>query len=95
MEAPATRRVVITGLGVVASIGHNVNDFWASLVAGKSGIRRISHFDPSDYASQIGAEVLDWDAGNYMDPKDARRNDRYTQFGFVASKQAVADAGLT
>jgi len=94
MEAPATRRVVITGLGVVASIGHNVNDFWASLVAGKSGIRRISHFDPTDYASQIGAEVLDWDAGNYMDPKDARRNDRYTQFGFVASKQAVADAGL-
>jgi len=78
----------------VASIGHNVNDFWASLVAGKSGIRRISHFDPTDYASQIGAEVLDWDAGNYMDPKDARRNDRYTQFGFVASKQAVADAGL-
>ena len=78
----------------MASIGHNVNDFWASLVAGKSGIRRISHFDPTDYASQIGAEVLDWDAGNYMDPKDARRNDRYTQFGFVASKQAVADAGL-
>jgi 3-oxoacyl-[acyl-carrier-protein] synthase II len=94
METPAARRVVITGLGVVASLGHNVNDFWASLLAGKSGVRRISHFDPSDYASQIGAEVLDWDAGQHMDPKDARRNDRYTQFGFVASKQAVADSGL-
>ncbi|MEZ5414271.1 MAG: beta-ketoacyl-ACP synthase II [Opitutaceae bacterium] len=94
METPAARRVVITGLGVVASLGHNVNDFWASLLAGKSGVRRISHFDPSDYASQIGAEVLNWDAGQHMDPKDARRNDRYTQFGFVASKQAVADSGL-
>lgn len=94
METPATRRVVITGLGVVASLGHNVTDFWASLLAGKSGVRRISRFDPSDYASQIGAEVLDWDAGEHMDPKDARRNDRYTQFGFVASKQAVADSGL-
>lgn len=94
MEKNASRKVVVTGLGVVASIGHNVNDFWASLLAGKSGVRRISHFDPSEFASQIGAEVRDWDAGQYMDPKDARRNDRYTQFGFVAAKQAVANSGL-
>jgi|UniRef100_UPI00404AA21B 3-oxoacyl-[acyl-carrier-protein] synthase II len=94
MEVQPNRRVVITGLGVVASIGHNAHDFWASLLAGKSGINRITHFDPSDYGSQIGAEVLDWDAAAHMDPKDARRNDRYTQFGFVAAKQAVQDAKL-
>jgi len=84
----------VTGLGVVTSIGHNVNDFWSSLLAGKSGISRLTHFDPTDFGSQIGAEVLDWDVAAHMDPKDARRNDRYTQFGFVASKQAVKDSGL-
>jgi 3-oxoacyl-[acyl-carrier-protein] synthase II len=94
MDFQPNRRVVITGLGVVASIGHNTNDFWASLLVGKSGINRITHFDPSDYGSQIGAEVLDWDPSLHMDPKDARRNDRYTQFGFVAAKQAVQDAKL-
>uniref|UniRef100_UPI00404AEE1D beta-ketoacyl-ACP synthase II n=1 Tax=Cephaloticoccus sp. TaxID=1985742 RepID=UPI00404AEE1D len=90
----STRRVVVTGLGVVTSIGHNVNDFWSSLLAGKSGISRLTHFDPTDFGTQIGAEVLDWDVAAHMDPKDARRNDRYTQFGFVASKQAVKDSGL-
>ncbi|MFM1852072.1 MAG: beta-ketoacyl-[acyl-carrier-protein] synthase [Verrucomicrobiota bacterium] len=94
METQSSGRVVITGLGVVASLGHNVGDFWDSLLAGKPGVRRISHFDPSDFASQIGAEVRDWEAGEHMDPKDARRNDRYTQFGFVAAKQAVADSGM-
>ena len=84
----------MTGLAVVTSIGHNVNDFWSSLLAGKSGISRLTHFDPTDFGSQIGAEVLDWDVAAHMDPKDARRNDRYTQFGFVASKQAVKDSGL-
>ena len=84
----------MTGLGVVTSIGHNVNDFWSSLLAGKSGISRLTHFDPTDFGTQIGAEVLDWDVAAHMDPKDARRNDRYTQFGFVASKQAVKDSGL-
>ncbi len=95
MESSSPRRVVVTGLGVVASIGHTVEDFWASLVAGRSGVGRITHFDPENYASQIGAEVRDWDAANHMDPKEARRNDRYTHFGFVAAKQAVADSGLT
>ena len=95
MEIPLTqRRVVITGLGVVASIGHNVNDFWASLVAGRCGIQRVTHFDPTAYASQIGAEVRDWDAAQHMDPKEARRNDRYTHFAFAAARQAVADAAL-
>src|SRR4051812_21273460 len=88
------RRVVVTGLGVVTSLGHNVDDFWTSLIAGKSGIRRVGLFDPSPFASQIGGEVRNWEAAQHMDPKEARRNDRYTHFGFVAAKQAVADAGL-
>jgi 3-oxoacyl-[acyl-carrier-protein] synthase II len=95
METPSSsRRVVVTGLGVVTSIGHTVDAFWASLVAGRGGIHRITLFDPKDFACQIGAEVRDWEAADHMDPKEARRNDRYMHFGFVAAKQAVADAGL-
>ncbi len=91
---PSSQRVVITGLGVVTSLGHEVGSFWASLMAGKSGVRRVGLFDPSEFASQIGAEVRDWDPAQHMDPKEARRNDRYTHFGFVAAKQAFADSGL-
>lgn len=88
------RRVVVTGLGAVTALGHDVGTFWANLVAGRSGVRRVSLFDPSELSSQIGAEVRDWDPAAHMDPKEARRNDRYTHFGFVAAKQAVADAAL-
>ncbi len=88
------RRVVITGLGVVTSLGHDVGTFWANLTAGRCGISRVTLFDPSEFACQIGAEVRDWDAAAHMGPKEARRNDRYTHFGFVAAKQAVRDSGL-
>jgi 3-oxoacyl-[acyl-carrier-protein] synthase II len=94
LNTEAARRVVVTGLGVVTSIGHDVDSFWASLVAGQSGIRRVTLFDPTEFACQIGAEVRDWEAAQHMDPKEARRNDRYTHFGFVAAKQAVKDSGL-
>ena len=95
METPSSsRRVVVTGLGAVTSLGHDVDAFWAGLVAGRCGIKRISLFDPSEFASQIGAEVRDWDPAQYMDPKEARRNDRYTHFGFVAAKQAFTDSGI-
>jgi 3-oxoacyl-[acyl-carrier-protein] synthase II len=90
----SSRRVVVTGLGAVASLGHEVETFWASLVAGRCGIDRVSLFDPAEFASQIGAEVRDWDAAKFMDPKEARRNDRYTHFGFVAARQAFTDSGL-
>jgi 3-oxoacyl-[acyl-carrier-protein] synthase II len=90
----SNRPVVVTGLGVVTSIGHDVPTFWAGLLAGKSGVDRVRHFDPSDYACQIGAEVRDWDAAAHMDPKEVRRNDRFTHFGFVAAAQAVKDAGI-
>ena len=91
---PSSIRVVVTGMGVMTSIGHDVDTFWSSLLAGKSGVRRVTAFDPTDFACQIGAEVLDWDAAQHMDPKEARRNDRYTHLGFVAAKQAVKDSGL-
>jgi len=84
----------VTGLGVVTSIGHDVESFWTSLVAGKIGIDRVTLFDPSGFPCQIGAEVRSWDVNEFMDPKEARRNDRYTHFGFVAAKQAVADSGI-
>jgi 3-oxoacyl-[acyl-carrier-protein] synthase II len=90
----ASRRVVVTGLGAVTSLGHEVESFWKNLVAGTCGIKRVSLFDPSEFASHMGAEVRDWDPAQHMDPKEARRNDRYTHFGFVAAKQAFTDAGL-
>ncbi len=95
MENPAShKRVVVTGMGVIASLGHNVNDFWANIVAGKCGIDKVTLFDAKDYSCQIGAEVRGWDPAQHMDAKEVRRNDRYTHFGFCASKQAIADAKL-
>jgi 3-oxoacyl-[acyl-carrier-protein] synthase II len=88
------KRVVVTGMGVIASLGHNVEDFWANILAGKNGIELITQFDAKDYACQIGAEVRGWDATQHMDAKEVRRNDRYTHFGFCAAKQAVANAKL-
>ncbi len=81
-------------MGVVASLGHNVNDFWAAIVAGKCGIDKVTLFDAKDYSCQIGAEVRGWDPAQHMDPKEVRRNDRYTHFGFCAARQAIADAKL-
>ena len=91
---PASQRVVVTGLGAIHGLGHDVDSFWASLLAGKPGIDRVSLFDPSAFATQVGAEVRDWNPELFMDPKEARRNDRYTHFGFCAAQQAFKDSGL-
>ena len=91
---PPSQRIVITGLGAITAIGHDVDSFWASLLAGRPGVRRVTRFDPTGFSSQIGAEVRDWDPNRHMDPKEVRRNDRYTHFGFAAARQAVADAHL-
>ncbi len=88
------KRVVITGIGTVTSYGDGVEAFWDSLLAGKSGIARVQSFDVTDYASQVGAECLEFDAGQYMDPKEARRNDRYTQFAVAGARMALKDADL-
>jgi 3-oxoacyl-[acyl-carrier-protein] synthase II len=87
-------RVVITGLGVVSSLGLDVEGFWANILAGRNGISRVTQFDVTDYPCKIGAEIVGFDAAKYMDPKEVRRNDRYTHFGFIAAKSAVADSGL-
>jgi 3-oxoacyl-[acyl-carrier-protein] synthase II len=91
---PPSQRVVVTGLGAIASLGQDVDTFWKNIVAGQCGIDRITLFDPQAMACQIGAEVRDWQPEKSMDPKEARRNDRYTQFGFIAAKQAFKDSGL-
>lgn len=93
-QLPSSQRVVVTGLGAIASLGHDVDTFWSNLLAGKCGIQRVTHFDPTEFACQIGAEVRDWQADQQMDPKEARRNDRFTQLGFVTAKQAIKDASL-
>lgn len=89
-----SQRVVVTGLGVVHGLGQDASTFWNSLTAGKNGIDRVTLFDPAPFATQMGAEVKGWNVEEHMDPKEARRNDRYTHFGFCAAKQAFADSGL-
>jgi 3-oxoacyl-[acyl-carrier-protein] synthase II len=86
--------VVITGLGAITPIGIGVKNYWNSLNQGKSGIGRITLFDPSNVDSKIGGEVSDYDALDFMDKTVARRNDRYTQFAIVAADEAVKDSGL-
>ncbi|MGC0152170.1 beta-ketoacyl-ACP synthase II [Chromobacterium vaccinii] len=88
------RRVVVTGLGHVSPVGNDVATGWANLLAGKSGIARITRFDASDMACQIAGEVKDFDIGQYISPKEARRSDLFIHFGIAAALQAVADAGL-
>jgi len=88
------KRVVVTGLGPLASVGVGIDAFWSNLLAGRSGITNVSNFDASDYPSKVGSEVRGFDAGDYMDPKEAKRNDRYTHFAVAASKLALADASL-
>jgi len=87
-------RVVITGMGVVSVIGTGLEAYWEGLKAGKSGIRRITQFDASNFPCQIAGEVPDFAVENYMDRKEARRVPRSAQFGLAAAKLAVADAGL-
>lgn len=91
----AKRRVVITGMGVVSSLGETVPDFWANIIAGKSGIRPITRFDASLYTSRIAGELSDWDSGRYMKPREAKRLDRFCQFAVVCAEQAVENSGLT
>ncbi|BET69590.1 beta-ketoacyl-ACP synthase II [Opitutales bacterium ASA1] len=88
------RRIVVTGLGVVSAVGNGPEAFWEGLISGRSGIDRITAFDTSDYPCKIGAEVRDFDPCAWMDPKEARRNDRYTQFAVAAAKQGIRDAGI-
>jgi 3-oxoacyl-[acyl-carrier-protein] synthase II len=92
--ATGSRRVVVTGLGVVTPIGNDVPIFWQNLLAGKSGAARIASFDPGDLDVQIAAEVKGFDPGQRIDPKLVRRSDRFTHFALWAADEAVKDAKL-
>jgi len=89
-----TRRVVVTGMGVVSPLGNKVSDFWQNLAAGKSGITKLSIIDPEPYPSKIAGQVLDFDPSEYIDGKEARRMDRVAQFAVCAAGQAVADSAI-
>lgn len=87
-------RAVVTGLGAVTPLGLGVDTFWKGLTAGRSGIREIQSFDASDLDVRIAGEVPDFNPADHMDPKKARRMDRFAQFGVAATREAIADAGL-
>lgn len=88
------RRVVVTGLGCVSPVGNTVDEAWANLLAGTSGISQISKFDASAFSCRIAGEVRNLELDRYISPKDARAMDTFIHFGIVAAVQAVQDAGL-
>ena len=88
------RRVVVTGLGIISPVGNTVDTAWANIVAGKSGIGQITKFDASVFASRIAGEVKDFDAAQYLSPKEVRRMDTFIHYGIAAGVQAIQDAGL-
>src|SRR4029079_16499831 len=90
----APRRVVVTGMGMLTALGNDVESTWEGMVAGRSGIAPIAAFDPSRLQARLAGEVKDFDASGVLDKKDMRRFDRYIQFGLVASRQAMDQAGL-
>ncbi len=94
MDERIDGRIVVTGLGAVTAVGPTAAATWDALVAGQSGVRTISIFDPSRLSVRIAAEISDWNPEDHMARKDARRMDRYSQFAIVASREAAANAGF-
>src|SRR5690348_669562 len=90
----AKRRVVITGAGCVTPVGNDVPSTWAALLAGKSGGGPITKFDATNFKVRFAAEVKGFDVTQYMDRKEAKRSDLYTQYAMAAAVQAMTDAGL-
>ncbi len=88
------RRVVVTGLGIVSPVGNEVAEAWSNIVAGKSGIGRISRFDATPYASRIAGEVKGFDPTKYISAKEVRRFDAFIHFGLAAAVEALKDSGL-
>jgi 3-oxoacyl-[acyl-carrier-protein] synthase II len=88
------RRVAVTGLGIVSPVGVGVEQAWANVLAGRSGITRITRFDASGYASQIAGEVKGFDVSRYLPVKEARRFDLFLHYGTAAAMEAIQDAGL-
>lgn len=88
------KRVVVTGLGALTPIGNDVDTYWQNLLEGKSGAARITRFDPEKFKTQFACELKDFDVKDFIDRKEARRMDRFTQYAMVTADQAVADSGI-
>ena len=88
------KRVVLTGLGAITPVGNTIEGLWNSLLEGRSGVRRIQSFDPSNFSSQIAAEVLDFDLHKYLTTKEAKKTDRFVHFAIAASAEAVRNGKL-
>ncbi|WP_082112240.1 beta-ketoacyl-ACP synthase II [Paenibacillus sp. DMB20] len=88
------QRVVVTGMGVMTSLGQDIETFWNSLMNGKSGVSHIEAFDVSDYPTRIAASVKDFNPEDYMDRKEARKMDRFVQFAVAAGSKALEDSGI-
>lgn len=89
-----SRRVVVTGMGAITPIGNSVEAFWEGLKNKTVGIAPITYFDTTDYKAKLAAQVKDFDAKQFMDPKAAKRMEQFCQFAVAASKEAIEDAGL-
>lgn len=90
-----TKRVVITGMGMITSLGHSLEETWQALCEGRSGVRRIENFDPDEYPVKFAAEVRGFDASQYLERKEIRRNDPFTHLAVAASRQALEQARLS
>ncbi|GAB6074343.1 beta-ketoacyl-ACP synthase II [Nautilia lithotrophica] len=88
-------RVVVTGIGMINAVGLNKEEAFENIIAGKTGIDRITHFDPEGFGSQIAGEVKGFDPKNVMDPKEVKKADRFIHLGIAAAKEAMADSGLS
>lgn len=88
------KRVVVTGLGVVHSLGTNLEAFWNAIKEGKNGIKTITKFDTSDYPTKVGAQIDDFDPTKWIDKKEAKRMDLFTQYSICAAQEAVTMAGI-
>lgn len=88
------RRVVITGLGIISPVGLTVKEAWSNILAGKSGIAPITHFDVSDFPTRFGGSIRGFDPKEYITPKDVKKMDAFIHYGIAAGSQAIADSGL-
>ena len=88
------RRVVVTGAGVISPVGSTIEEFWDSLIGGRSGVRLLDYFDTSDYSSKVAGMVKGFNAEDYFSPKEMKRMDKFVQFALAASKMALDDSGI-
>ena len=89
------KRVVVTGLGALTPIGNTIEEYWNGLIAGKSGAAPITYYDTEKHKTKFACEVKNFNAEDYIDKKEVRRLDKFSQYAIVASDEAIKDSGLT